>query len=60
MQTSAARPVNAAPRRAFELQEWSRAFGGTGLLAPVVAALVVRNGSGREAAGPDAIPVREG
>jgi len=44
MQTSAVRPVNAAPRLAFDLQEWSGAFGDLGLLIPVVAALVIRNG----------------
>jgi SulP family sulfate permease len=44
MQTTAVRPVNAAPRLAFDLQEWSGAFGDLGLLIPVVAALVIRNG----------------
>src|SRR3990172_5132967 len=44
MQTAAARPLTAAPRRAFDLQEWSGAFGDLGLLIPVVAALVIRNG----------------
>jgi MFS superfamily sulfate permease-like transporter len=44
MQISAARPANAAPRLAFDLQEWSGAFGDLGLLIPIVAALVIRNG----------------
>jgi SulP family sulfate permease len=44
MQTTAVRPVNAAPRLAFDLQEWSGAFGDLGLLIPIVAALVIRNG----------------
>src|SRR3990172_3052625 len=44
MQTAAARPLTAAPRRAFDLQEWSGAFGDLGLLIPIVAALVIRNG----------------
>ena len=34
----------AAPRLAFDLQEWSGAFGDLGLLIPVVAALVIKNG----------------
>src|SRR3989304_2363312 len=34
----------AAPRLAFDLQEWSGSFGDLGLLIPVVAALVIRNG----------------
>ena len=44
MQPAAARPLNAAPRLAFDLQEWSGAFGDLGLLIPVVAALVIKNG----------------
>src|SRR3972149_3502257 len=34
----------AAPRLAFDLQEWSGAFGDLGLLIPVVAGLVIKNG----------------
>jgi len=34
----------ALPRLAFDLQEWSGAFGDLGLLIPVVAALVLSNG----------------
>ena len=44
MQIPAARPANATPRLAFDLPEWSGAFGDLGLLIPVVAALVIKNG----------------